>query len=157
MSKLLSIVVPCYNEEEVLPLFCEKVGEITASLKKDKDIDTEYIFVDDGSSDHTLDLMRQYHLKDGRIHYISFSRNFGKEAGLYAGLKEAKGDFVVVMDADLQDPPTLLPEMIDTVESGSYDCCATRRVTRTGESKVRSFFARLFYKLGESWFGYRDC
>ena len=147
MSKLLSIVVPCYNEEEVLPLFCEKVGEITASLKKDKDIDTEYIFVDDGSSDHTLDLMRQYHLKDGRIHYISFSRNFGKEAGLYAGLKEAKGDFVVVMDADLQDPPTLLPEMIDTVESGSYDCCATRRVTRTGESKVRSFFARLFYKL----------
>ena len=109
MSKLLSIVVPCYNEEEVLPLFCEKVGEITASLKKDKDIDTEYIFVDDGSSDHTLDLMRQYHLKDGRIHYISFSRNFGKEAGLYAGLKEAKGDFVVVMDADLQDPPTLLP------------------------------------------------
>lgn len=147
MSKLLSIVVPCYNEEEVLPLFCEKVGEITASLKKDKDIDTEYIFVDDGSSDHTLDLMRQYHLKDGRIHYISFSRNFGKEAGLYAGLKEAKGDFVVVMDADLQDPPTLLPEMIDTVERGSYDCCATRRVTRTGESKVRSFFARLFYKL----------
>lgn len=147
MSKLLSIVVPCFNEEEVLPLFCEKVGEVTDSLKKDKDIDTEYIFVDDGSSDQTLSLMRQYHLKDAKYHYISFSRNFGKEAGLYAGLQEAKGDLVVVMDADLQDPPTLLPEMIDTVLSGEYDCCATRRATRTGESKVRSFFARLFYKL----------
>jgi glycosyltransferase involved in cell wall biosynthesis len=147
MSRLLSIIVPCFNEEEVLPLFCEKVGEVTASLKKDKDIETEYIFVDDGSKDHTLDLMRQYHLKDPRIHYISFSRNFGKEAGLYAGLQEAKGDYVCVMDADLQDPPSLLPEMIDTVEKGDYDCCATRRVTRTGESKVRSFFARLFYKL----------
>lgn len=147
MSKLLSIIVPCYNEEEVLPLFCKRVGEVTAQLKKDKDIDTEYIFVDDGSKDHTLDLMRQYHLKDESIHYISFSRNFGKEAGLYAGLQEAKGDYVSVMDADLQDPPTLLPEMITAIESGEYDCCATRRVSRTGESKVRSFFARLFYKL----------
>jgi glycosyltransferase involved in cell wall biosynthesis len=147
MNKLLSIVVPCYNEEEVLPLFCEKVGEVEASLKKDKNVDTEYIFVDDGSKDHTLDLMRQYHLKDAKYHYISFSRNFGKEAGLYAGLKEAKGDFVCVMDADLQDPPTLLPEMIDAVESKEYDCCATRRVTRTGESKVRSFFARMFYRI----------
>jgi glucosyltransferase len=147
MSKLLSIVVPCYNEEEVLPLFCEKVGEVTDALKKDKDIDTEYIFVDDGSKDHTLDLMRQYHLKGEQYHYISFSRNFGKEAGLYAGLQTAKGDLVCVMDADLQDPPTLLPEMIDAVLSGEYDCCATRRVTRTGESKVRSFFARLFYKI----------
>ena len=147
MEKLLSIVVPCYNEEEVLPIFCKEVEKVLKQLQQEFSLSYEMIFVDDGSKDHTLYLLRQYHIKDKRIHYLSFSRNFGKEAGLYAGLKETKGDYVCVMDADLQDPPTLLKEMLLSLENEDYDCCATRRVTRSGEPKVRSFFARMFYKI----------
>ncbi len=140
---MLSIVVPCFNEEEVLPYYRKEIEKTLSALK----IDYEIIFVDDGSKDGTLALLRQYALSDSRLKYISFSRNFGKEAGLYAGLKRAEGDLVCVMDCDLQDPPSLLKEMIETVESGEYDCCATRRITRKGEPPVRSFFARMFYRL----------
>ena len=107
----------------------------------------EFLFVNDGSKDDTLKVLRELSKKDERVKYISFSRNFGKESAMYAGLKEAAGDYVAIMDADLQDPPALLPEMFDTLEKGEYDCVATRRVTRKGESKIRSFFARLFYKI----------
>ena len=142
--KKLSIVVPCYNEEECLPLFYEKTGEVVAQMP----IETEFVFVDDGSTDGTLRILRELSAKDKRVKYVSFSRNFGKEAGLYAGLKHTTGDFVSVMDADLQDPPELLPKMYEILTSGEdYDCVASRRTTRKNEPKVRSAFARLFYKL----------
>ena len=127
--KLLSIVVPCYNEQEVLPLFYELV------------------FINDGSRDATLEGLRKYAREDSRVRYISFSRNFGKEAGMYAGLEASKGDYIVVMDADLQHPPEFLPKMYGYVKSGEYDCATTRRVDREGESKIRSWFARKFYKI----------
>ncbi len=141
---LLSIVVPCYNEEEALPHFIEAVEEIAEKI----DYTIEYIFVNDGSKDRTLQVLRNYHaaLPD-RVRYISFSKNFGKEAGLYAGLQAAKGDLVTVMDADLQDPPELLPQMIELIEQEAIDCVGTRRADRHGEPPIRSFFARLFYKL----------
>lgn len=133
----ISIVVPCFNEEETVGIFSEEIK------KNLKGFDYEIIFVNDGSSDNTLDNIKK--IADSNIKYISFSRNFGKESAIYAGLKNAKGDLVAVMDADLQDPPSLLPEMIE--EIGDYDIVATRRVSRAGEPVIRSFFARRFYSI----------
>ncbi len=141
--KKLSIVVPCYNEEEALPIFYDEILKQQANLSK---LEFELVFVDDGSSDATLELFRQLNQKDKRVQYVSFSRNFGKEAAMYAGLKKASGDYVVIMDVDLQDPPALLGQMYEYILSG-YDCVATRRVTRKGEPIIRSFFARQFYKI----------
>jgi len=146
--KLLSIIVPCYNEQEVLPLFYDKITEVMGSMKEEfPELDYEVVFINDGSKDRTLDGLREYARMDERIRYISFSRNFGKEAGMFAGLEAAKGDYVVVMDADLQHPPEFLPQMYRYVKSGEYDCATTRRVNRNGESKVRSWFARKFYQI----------
>ncbi|OUZ18889.1 glycosyl transferase, group 2 family protein [Enterococcus cecorum] len=141
--KLISIVVPCYNEEETVEIFYRETEKINQMLQGYL---FEYIFVNDGSKDGTLNKLRVLS-KNKNVHYISFSRNFGKEAALYAGLKEAKGDFVTVMDADLQDPPELLIEMIQTLEQGEYDCVGTRRSTRKGEPPIRSWFAKKFYQL----------
>ena len=141
--KKVSIIVPCYNEEEATPLFYQTVLEKTADMAAE----LEVIFVDDGSRDGTLAAFRALREKDPRVRYISFSRNFGKESAMYAGLEAATGEYVAIMDADLQDPPELLPEMLRIVESGEFDCAATRRVTRKGEPKLRSFFARRFYHL----------
>lgn len=141
---LISIVVPCYNEEESLPLFYQAILEMKSSLPE---VDFEFIFVNDGSKDNTLKIMRSLAQQDANVHYVSFSRNFGKEAALLAGLAHAQGDYVAVMDADLQDPPALLPEMYETLQTKMYDCVATRRVTRAGGPPIRSFFARMFYKL----------
>lgn len=144
---LLSLIVPCYNEEPVLPLFKKETDKTVKVLKEQYSMDTEYVFINDGSKDKTLDIMRKFAEEDPSVHYISFSRNFGKEAGLYAGLQHARGDYVAVMDADLQDPPSLLPEMLEAVMSGEYDCAATRRTTRKGEPPVRSWFAHRFYHI----------
>lgn len=141
---LISVVVPCYNEQESLPVFYD---EITKVVKSMSGVGFEFIFVDDGSKDDTLTIAKALHKKDSRVRYISFSRNFGKEAGMLAGLQAAKGDYVAIMDVDLQDPPSLLPEMYESVSSGEYDCVATRRTTRKGEPPIRSFFARMFYKI----------
>ena len=146
MKKLLSIIVPCYNEQESLPLFYQAIRDLEDQGKLSP-VDLEFVFVDDGSRDNTLEVFRQLSDKDERVHYVSFSRNFGKEAGIYAGLEKSKGDYVVIMDADLQDPPAMLPEMISYIESGEYDCVATRRVDRKGEPPIRSWFARKFYRL----------
>lgn len=140
----ISVVVSCYNEQEALPLFYE---EITKVAKEMIDVNFEFIFVNDGSKDKTLNVIKSFRENDERVKYISFSRNFGKEAAMYAGLKKATGDFVSIMDADLQDPPKLLIEMYETLKQKEYDCVATRRVTRKGEPPIRSFFARMFYKL----------
>ena len=144
MKKLLSIVVPCYNEEEAAPIFYKTVHEMEDKLPS---VDLEFVFVDDGSKDGTLQVIKELRSQDERVHYVSFSRNFGKEAGIYAGLEKAKGDYVVIMDVDLQDPPALLPEMLGFIESGEYECVATRRVDRKGEPVIRSWFARKFYRL----------
>ena len=143
-KKLISIVVPCYNEEPTLNILYTELNKVTASMPE---YDFEYVFVNDGSKDKTLAILRELASTDKRVKYVSFSRNFGKEAALLAGLKTAKGDMVATMDADMQDPPALLPEMVAYVESGEYDNAATRRVTRKGEPVIRSFFARLFYKM----------
>lgn len=140
----ISLVIPCYNEEEVLPYF---YAEFCKVAEKMADIDMEVIFVNDGSKDRTLDIVKEFAGKDERVKYISFSRNFGKEAAIYAGFEHASGDYVAMMDADLQDPPELLPEMLHAVREEGYDSAATRRVTRKGEPPIRSFFARKFYKL----------
>lgn len=146
--KLVSVVVPCYNEQEVLPMFYEEITKVTGQMMRDfPELTFEYLFINDGSKDTTLEILRSLALKDERVRYISFSRNFGKESGMYAGLENAKGDYVVVMDADLQHPPAFLPEMYSYVRNGEYDCATTRRVSRKGESKVRSWFARKFYKI----------
>ena len=144
---LLSIVVPCYNEQEALPLFYKEICRVAGEMKASHGADFEFIFVDDGSGDDTLAIARRLHGQDARVRYISFSRNFGKEAGILAGLEAAKGDYVAMMDADLQDPPALLPQMLDALLTEDYDCAATRRTTRQGEPPIRSFFARLFYKI----------
>ncbi len=146
--QLISIVVPCYNEQEVLPLFYKEINKVMAQIK-DKHPDTEFelLFINDGSKDNTLNELRELALKDKCVRYISFSRNFGKEAGMYAGLQNAKGDYVVIMDADLQHPPAFIPQMYEYVLSGEYDCATTRRVSRKGESKIRSWFSRQFYKI----------
>lgn len=143
-KNLISIVVPCYFEEETLPYFYE---EITKVSDKMTEVDFEYIFVNDGSKDNTLDILKQLSIKDKRVRFISLSRNFGKESAMYAGLEYSKGDFVAIMDADLQDPPSLLPEMYEDIIKDGYDCVATRRVNRKGEPPIRSFFARMFYKI----------
>lgn len=143
--ELLSIVVPCFNEEATIPIFFKTVERIREQIQAD----IEYCFVDDGSKDGTLAILRALRRKSDVVHYISFSRNFGKEAALYAGLQMAKGDYIVTMDVDLQDPPSLLPEMWEILHNpdADYDCVATRRTTRKGEPRIRSFFARLFYKI----------
>ncbi|MBR1738930.1 MAG: glycosyltransferase family 2 protein [Ruminococcus sp.] len=146
--KLLSIVVPCYNEEESLPLFYDEIIKVTNGMAETyPELTFEYLFINDGSKDKTLEKLHELADRDERVRFISFSRNFGKESGMYAGLKNAKGDFVVVMDADLQHPPAFLPEMYSYVRSGEYDCATTRRISREGESKVRSWFAMKFYKI----------
>lgn len=141
--KKISIVVPCYNEEACVKLYYSKMQEIVNKLNTE----FEYVFVNDGSKDKTLDIIKELAKTDSNIKYISFSRNFGKEAALYAGLCNATGDFVGVMDVDLQDPPELLLEMYDGIVNEGYDCVASRRVTRKGEPIIRSAFARLFYKI----------
>jgi glucosyltransferase len=143
-TDLISIVVPCFNEEVALPLFYEIVENTRKQLDQ---ADIEYIFIDDGSKDQTLAVIKELAKKDEkRIRYLSFSRNFGKEAAMYAGLEHATGDYIAVMDADLQDPPELLPEMLSILRKKTYDCVGTKRVTRKGEPPVRSFFAKQFYK-----------
>lgn len=137
----ISIVVPCYNEEASIPIFYKVIEETLKSMK----IDYELIFIDDGSKDKTLEILKN--IKDKHVKYISFSRNFGKEAAIYAGLNECSGDFVATMDVDLQDPPSLIPIMYETLKKEDFDCIGTRRVTRKGEPKIRSFFARMFYKI----------
>ena len=140
---MLSLIVPCYNEQEALPVFYEEVTKVVSKLSKDYEI----IFIDDGSKDGTLSILKSLAMKDSHISYISFSRNFGKESAMYAGFCNAQGDYVAVMDADMQDPPALLPEMLAILESGEYDSVATRRVSRNGEPPIRSWFARKFYQI----------
>lgn len=142
---LLSVIVPCYNEEENVKYFYEELMKNQSFFEKKK-LDVEIIYVDDGSKDKTVEEVKKLKEKADHVHLISFSRNFGKEAGIYAGFQKAKGDYVVMMDADLQDPPSLLPEMFSYIEQG-YDSVATRRVSRKGEPPIRSFFARMFYKI----------
>lgn len=140
--KKLSVIVPCFNEEESIPYFYEEIKKVTNSMN----VKLELIFVDDGSRDKTLEVVKKL-TEDKVVKYISFSRNFGKEAAMLAGLELSSGDYVAIMDADLQDPPALLPEMIRLIEEEHYDCVGTRRVTRKGEPPIRSFFARMFYKI----------
>ncbi len=142
--KKISVIVPCFNEEDSLPFFYEEINKVSNEMNE---VSFEFLFVDDGSKDRTLSILKEYAFKDERVKYISFSRNFGKEAAIYAGLKNSCGDYVVIMDADLQDPPSLLPKMYQAVSEEGYDSAATRRVSRKGEPPVRSFFARLFYKI----------
>ncbi len=143
--KLLSVIVPCYNEEENIRDFYDELFKNDLFFRENE-IDVEVIYVDDGSKDKTVAEVRKLRVEDERVHLLSFSRNFGKEAAIYAGLQKSKGNLVVLMDADLQDPPSLLPEMYKYIEEG-YDSVATRRVTRKGEPPIRSFFARIFYRL----------
>ena len=145
MSKLCSCIVPCFNEEEVIPLYYEEMQKVRK--QEEGKIDFEIIFIDDGSKDKTLEVIKKLSEQDECIHYVSFSRNFGKEAAMYAGFEHANGEYVVTMDVDLQDPPHLIPEMIRCIEEEGYDSVATRRVTRKGEPPIRSFFARRFYGL----------
>ena len=140
----ISVIVPCYNEEEAIPFFYRKIAMVTEDMS---DYDFEIIFVNDGSYDSTIDVIHKLADEDTRVKYLDFSRNFGKEAAIYAGLSHATGDYGVIMDADLQDPPELLPEMMNYIKNEGYDSVATRRVTRKGEPAVRSFFARRFYHL----------
>lgn len=140
----ISIIVPCYNEEEAMPLFYDEISKTAATFDK---VDFEFIFVNDGSRDKTLEVARDLAKKDKRVRYISFSRNFGKEAAMLAGLEYSVGDYVAIMDADLQDPPSMLHDMYEGIKNEGYDCVATRRVSRKGEPPVRSFFAKCYYKL----------
>ncbi len=140
---MISLIIPCFNEEESLPLFYPEASSVLSKM----DCDYEFIFVNDGSRDRTLEILKELSGKDPHVIYLSFSRNFGKEAAMYAGFCNARGDYVAVMDADLQDPPSLLPEMMEKLASGEYDSVATRRVSRDGEPPIRSFFARKFYQI----------
>lgn len=142
-KKKISVIVSCYNEQESIPYFYEEITKVADQMKS---FHFEFLFVDDGSIDHTLSILKTLSKEDQRVRYISFSRNFGKEAAMYAGLENSTGDYVTLMDADLQDPPSLLPQMCDLIEQG-YDVVGTRRVTRKGEPPIRSFFARCFYKI----------
>ena len=144
MKKSMTLIVPCYNEEASLPIFYEAVCDVARTLER---CDVTLLLINDGSKDRTLSIMRELAEKDSRVRYISFSRNFGKEAAMYAGFCNAKGDYVAVMDADMQDPPSLLPQMLEILETQEYDSVATRRVTREGEPPIRSFFARMFYRI----------
>lgn len=143
MTKKLSLIVPCYNEQETLPFFYSEVTEVVKAF----DCEYEFIFINDGSRDETLDMLKQLASKDTHVIYISFSRNFGKEAAMYAGFCTASGDYITVMDADMQDPPSLLPYMIELLENGDYDSVATRRVRCKGDSSVRKWFAKRFYQV----------
>lgn len=142
--KKMTVIVPCFNEEEALPIYYKEMCKV---MNRMKEVELELLFVDDGSSDHTLSVMKDLHMLDARCSYLSFSRNFGKEAAIYAGLKHAVGDYVAVMDVDLQDPPELLPEMYRILEEEGYDSVATKRSTRNGEPKFRSFLSESFYKV----------
>ena len=144
--KLISVIVPCYNEEENITDFYDELMKTEAYFKKEE-VDFEILYVSDGSRDNTVQRVKELHQKDERVHLINFSRNFGKEAAIYAGLQRSKGDYVVMLDCDLQDPPALLPEMYEAIVKEGYDSVATRRVTRKGEPPIRSFFARMFYSL----------
>lgn len=139
---MISIIVPCYNEGQALPFFYPELKKVLTALGEH-----EIIFVNDGSNDDTLGAIKHFANEDSCVRYISFSKNFGKEAAMYAGFKNSKGDYVAVMDADLQDPPALLPQMMELLKSGEYDSVATRRVSRQGEPPIRSWLARQFYKL----------
>lgn len=139
----LSLIVPCYNEQEALPIFYKEVTRVVTDMQ----IEYELLLVNDGSSDHTLQVMKELAAQDEHVVFLSFSRNFGKEAAMYAGFCNAKGEYVAVMDADMQDPPSLLPDMMKILETGEYDSVATRRVSRVGEPPIRSWFARKFYAL----------
>ena len=143
--KLLSVIVPCYNEQETIEDFYAELMK-TAPFFEEKEIETEVIFINDGSKDQTGHEIKKLCKKDARVRMVSFSRNFGKEAAIYAGLEKCKGDYIVIMDADLQDPPSLLPEMFAGIEEG-YESVATRRVSRKGEPVIRSLFAKMFYKI----------
>ena len=141
----ISVIVSCYNEEKALPLFYEEMERVR---KQDfNEIEFEDIFVDDGSKDKTLEEIKKLKQNDEKVRFVSFSRNFGKEAAMFAGIEASTGDYVTLMDADLQDPPKLLRKMYDTIKTEGYDCVGTRRVTRKGEPPIRSFFARMFYKI----------
>jgi glycosyltransferase involved in cell wall biosynthesis len=140
---LLSLIVPCYNEQEALPLFYKEASKVLSNMR----CDHEFLFINDGSRDGTLEIMKKLAAEDPHVFYYSFSRNFGKESAMYAGLCNARGDYVAVMDADMQDPPSLLPEMVRILETGEYDSVATRRTDRTGEPPVRSWFSKRFYSL----------
>ena len=142
---LLTVIVPCYNEEENVPLFYEELMKNEPFLAE-KGMELELLYVDDGSTDKTVPEIKKLRERDPRVHLVSFSRNFGKEAAIYPGLENSRGDYVVMMDVDLQDPPSLLPEMFSYIQEG-YDSVATRRVSRKGEPPIRSFFARMFYRL----------
>ena len=146
-KNMISIVVPCYNEEKAIPIFVEEIRKTAELMKEKYGVDFEYIFVDDGSRDQTAAIIKKYSSEYPEIKYAIFSRNFGKEAALYAGLEKSRGEYVAVMDVDLQDPPFMLFEMYEAVSSGEYDAAAARRVDRTGEPAIRSFFARMFYKI----------
>ena len=141
--KVVSVIVPCFNEEQTIMLFYHEIKKVMLP----SDMDFEILFVDDGSIDGTINIIKELAKKDPCVKYLSFARNFGKESAMYAGLCNAKGDYVTVMDADLQDPPSLLPEMIAKLESGEFDSVATRRIDRKGEPRVRSWFAKGFYRL----------
>ena len=143
----ITVLIPCYNEEETLPILYPEICKVAGRMKAAYGVDFSFIFVDDGSKDGTLGVLKELAAGDERVRYLSFSRNFGKEAAIFAGLQHATGDYVAMMDADLQDPPQMLEEMYRGIAEEGYDCVGTRRVTRKGEPKVRSFFARLFYKL----------
>ena len=142
--KKISLIIPCYNEGASLPLFDQEISKIVAQMNS---YEFEIIFIDDGSKDNTLKCIRELSKKRAYVKYLSFSRNFGKEAAMYAGFINACGDYIAIMDADLQDPPSLLPEMVQLLEMGNYDSVAARRISRAGEPVIRSLFARLFYKL----------
>ena len=141
---MISVIIPCYNEEESLPHFIKEMNKIMDEMKKVK---FELIFVNDGSKDNTLEILKSMAKEDKRVKYISLSRNFGKEPSMLAGLEKSSGDYVAIMDADLQDPPSLLIEMYKGITEEGYDCVGLRRTTRKGEPKIRSFFAECYYKL----------
>lgn len=140
----ISVVVPCYNEEDTICCFYDEIIKIANILKK---YEFEFLFINDGSKDNTLNILKDLARKDKRVRFISFSRNFGKEAAMLAGLENAKGDYITLMDADLQDPPSMLPKMLDAIKNEGYDAVGTRRINRKGEPPIRSFFARCFYKI----------
>lgn len=143
MSEIISIIVPCYNEQDALPIFYKEIKKTLSEME----FDYEIILINDGSRDHTLEVMREFDKKDAHVFYLSFSRNFGKEAAIYAGLSNARGNYIAVMDADMQDPPSLLPRMVDIIKTKEYDSVATRREDREGEPLIRSWFAGVFYKI----------
>jgi glycosyltransferase involved in cell wall biosynthesis len=145
---MLSVIVPCFNEEKTIGLFMDTLAPVLTQINDKYGLDYEVIFVNDGSRDDTLKILKEFHGADSKIHFISFSRNFGKEAALYAGIKKSRGEYVCTIDVDLQDPPSLIPAMLDSlIGGGDYDCAGSRRVTRKGEPLIRSFFARMFYKI----------